>query len=85
MSYKQPTYKATYRKNDGTLRTMIFVKLSDMPQKMMDSLIKGTGKQRVLNEGQELVYDVEKRGLRLFNYSTTIGEVERLDAPQSAD
>lgn len=85
MGFKYPTYRVSYRKNDGTVREMSFVKLSDLPESFLSTLIKGTGNKRALNEGQELVYDVEKRGLRLINYSTKIGEIERIDqvAPQS--
>lgn len=79
--FKHKTHRVTYRKNDGSIRTMTYVKLSDLPADFVGKVIKGTGKKRALNEGQELVYDVVNQGLRLINYSTAIGEEECLFDP----
>ncbi len=68
-------YRGTFKKKNGELRTMKYVHLDDLPEEMKKSIIKGTGAPRKLEEGQELVYDVEAEGLRIFDNRTIIGEV----------
>lgn len=66
----------TFRKKDGSLRTMRFVELGDLPEGFFISQTKGTGKKTNLTEGSNLVWDLDKQGFRVFNRSTIVGEIE---------
>ena len=65
-----------FRKKDGSLRTMRFVDLGDLPEDFFTSQTKGTGKKTSLNEGSNLVWDLDKQGFRVFNRNTIIGEIK---------
>jgi hypothetical protein len=65
-----------FRKKDGSLRTMRFVDLGDLPDDFFTSQTKGTGKKTSLAEGSNLVWDLDKQGFRVFNRNTIIGEIE---------
>ena len=54
-------YVGTFEKKTGEQRSMRFVKISDLPEEFVVSKAKG-GKQRKLSEGNELVWDLDKRG-----------------------
>lgn len=70
-------YRATFTKKNGELRTMIFAKLTDVPK---DKLPVGKGgKAKKLPEGQELVWDLERRDYRVFNESAVVGSVEEFE------
>ena len=66
----------TYTKKDGSLRTMRFVKISELSEDFVASQLKGTGKPRQLTEGYQLVWDLDKKGFRIFNQKTIVGEVK---------
>ena len=66
-------YRGTFVKSNGEERTMNFVKLADLPQGFLDSMVKG-GNQRNLAEGQELVWDVDANAFRIYNWNTVVGE-----------
>jgi len=66
----------TFKKQDGSLRTMRFVTLDNLPEGFFVSQTKGTGKKRTLAEGSNLVWDLDKQGFRVFNRSTIIGEIK---------
>jgi len=66
----------TYMKKDGSLRTMRFVRVSDLPEDFLSSQLKGTGKPRQLVEGSQLVWDLDKQAFRIFNQKTIVGEVQ---------
>ena len=64
-------YLATYTKKDGSSRDIRFVRASEMPQSMITATTKGnSGTKRTLSEGLELVWDIDKRGYRTFNWNT---------------
>ena len=63
-------------KKDGSLRTMRFVRVSDLPEDFLSSQLKGTGKPRQLVEGSQLVWDLDKQAFRIFNQKTIVGEVQ---------
>ena len=63
------TYTGTFVKQNGQTRTMTFIKSSDVPSSVT------TGPARNLPEGQELVYDIERSGFRVFNWNTIQGIV----------
>lgn len=65
-----------FKKKDGSLRTMRFVELGDLPEGFFISQTKGTGKKTNLTEGSNLVWDLDKKGFRVFNKSTIVGEIE---------
>jgi len=69
----------TYTKKDGSLRTMRFVRISDLPEDFVSSQLKGSGKPRQLIEGYQLVWDLDKKGFRIFNQKTIIGEVKEFE------
>lgn len=73
------SYKGTFVKKDGTLRTMWFVKIEDLPNHMIDGMIKGTGKKLSLSEGSETVYDLDSKQIRIFNHYTVVGEVLKVE------
>ena len=68
-----------FKKKDGSLRTMRFVDLKDLPEGFFISQTKGTGKKTNLTEGSNLVWDLDKQGFRVFNKKTIIGEIEAFD------
>ena len=81
-------YQATFTKKDGSAREIRFVRTNEMPQKWFANRVKGTGKKRVLKEGNELVWDIANEGFRIFNWNTVQGEVKKfdyfLDKPENA-
>jgi hypothetical protein len=62
---------------------MHFVKISDLPKRMVEAKIKGTGKVRTLADGSETVYDVEAKEFRIFNHKTLVGEILEMDLDES--
>ena len=63
-------YAGTFTKANGSKREMRFIRLGDLPDGFMETKIKGTGKQKVLSEGLELVWDIDQQGFRMFNWNT---------------
>ena len=63
-------FKGKFVKKNGDQRSMTFVKLSDLPKEILMEQVSGTGQKRQLQENMELVFDVEKQGLRVFNWET---------------
>tara|TARA_Y100000310_G_scaffold92237_1_gene89851 strand:+ start:501 stop:761 length:261 start_codon:yes stop_codon:yes gene_type:complete len=62
-------YTGTFTTQTGNTRTMTFIRNKDIP-----SSVIGSGK-RIVSEGSEVVYDIEKGGLRTFNWNTVQGDV----------
>ena len=65
----------SFRKSDGSIRQMIFSKIKDLPSSFVNSKLTGTGKQKTLSEGRELVWDLEKNAFRVVNYNTLVGNI----------
>jgi hypothetical protein len=65
------THTGTFVKQNGQTRTMTFIKGTDVP----NTVSSGTG--RTLSEGQELVFDIERNGFRVFNWNTVQGTVSQ--------
>jgi hypothetical protein len=65
------THTGTFVKQDGQSRTMTFIKGTDVPNSV------SSGKTRTLSEGQELVFDIERNGFRVFNWNTVQGTVSQ--------
>jgi hypothetical protein len=63
-------FTGTFTKRNGQSRTMSFVKGTDVPQ-----IIRGSGKGPRLSKGEEVVYDVNANGFRVFNHNTVVGQI----------
>jgi len=80
-------YTGTFTKVDGSKRTMNFVRLTDLPDSFLAAQIKGRNlsetriraKARMVAEGKETVWDLEKNTFRIFNWKTTTGEVTEIE------
>ena len=71
-------YSAKYVKKSGEERNMNFIRFSDLPESFLNDRIKGTGIEKNLGLGREVVWDLDNQGFRIFNWNTIIGEaVER--------
>ena len=70
-------YVGTFQKKSGEERSMRFVKVDDLPTEFIQSKTKG-GKQRKLSEGNELVWDLDKKEFRVFNWNTVKGDVTQI-------
>lgn len=71
------SYKATFMKSDGKLRTMKFIRLSDLPGDFLNEKIKelkDENKEKP-KKGKELVWCLDNSGFRFFNWDTVQGEV----------
>tara|TARA_A100000164_G_C21561991_1_gene609944 strand:+ start:362 stop:610 length:249 start_codon:yes stop_codon:yes gene_type:complete len=64
------TYTGTFTKRNGQTRTMTFVKGADIPQS-----VRGSGQAPRLSQGEEVVYDVNAKGFRVFNHNTIQGKI----------
>jgi len=64
------TYTGTFTKRNGQSRTMTFVKNADIPQSFI-----GSGAPPRLSQGEEVVYDVNAKGYRVFNHNTVQGQI----------
>tara|TARA_R110000744_G_scaffold334117_1_gene439495 strand:+ start:103 stop:351 length:249 start_codon:yes stop_codon:yes gene_type:complete len=67
-------YTGTFTKQDGTIRTMRFIRSKDVPKSQFRTPA-GATMNRNMREGYEVVYDIERRGFRAFNWNSAIGEV----------
>ena len=72
-------YTGTFTKNNGHKRTMTFIKSIDVP-----SHIRGSSRT-TLKEGQEVVYEVDAKGFRVFNWGTVQGQVSEKNINFSFD
>ena len=65
-------YNGTFRKLNGQRRTMRFIRKADLPSNMINESTISTLEGKT---GNEVVYDVDKREFRQFNWNTTEGQV----------
>lgn len=72
-------YKGVFIKKSGERRVMRFVKLGDLPSTFVETRFKGSGKKLALNEGSELVWDIDESDFRIFNYKMAIDNLEEFD------
>ena len=66
-------YTGTYTKQNGAQRTMEFVRTQDLPSDRFSDTQRNPN--RKMQEGYEIVYDIERKGFRAFNWNTVQGEV----------
>jgi len=52
---------------------MHFIKLDDLPEEFLKKQLKGSNKERNLKEGLEVVWDLDRKGFRVFNWNTNVG------------
>ena len=71
MSKSVTIYNGTFRKLNGQRRTMRFIRKTDLPSSMVNENTISTLEGKT---GNEVVYDVDKRGFRQFNWNTTEGQ-----------
>ena len=72
MSKSVTIYNGTFRKLNGQSRTMRFIRRQDLPSSMVNESVISTLEGKT---GNEVVYDVDKRSFRQFNWKTTEGQV----------
>ena len=66
-------YTGTFTKRDGSLRTMSFIKIADLPSSHFPV---GQTRNALSRDGKtETVYDTKVRGFRSFNHSTRVGNL----------
>ena len=65
-------YTGSFYKVNGRPREMTYVKLADLSETFLEDHITGGGTPRELQEGMELVWDLESEGFRVFNHSRII-------------
>ena len=63
----------SFLKKNGEEREMHFIKLDNLPEEFLQKQLKGSDKKRNLKEGLELVWDLENKGFRVFNWNTDMG------------
>ena len=71
-------YVGTFEKKDGSKRTMKFVLLKDLPQEFLSTKLKGKS-SHTLNEGMELVWDIEEKNFRIFNRNKVVDNIEEFE------
>lgn len=64
-------YTGTFTNKSGFQRQMRFIKVSDFPS----SITSRFKRNRVLQQGYETVWDIDRKQYRTFNYNTMIGSL----------
>jgi len=72
-------YKGTFKKKNGSERTMRFVRIPDLPSEFIATKIKGGNKSHILSEGMELVWDIDEKAFRVFNRTTVVDTIEEYE------
>ena len=79
-------YTGTFTKRNGQSRTMNFIRGRDVPSSLMTSTNTHTNSSRTrLAEGSEVVYDIDKKDFRVFNWKSKVGEVSTKNMKYSFD
>jgi hypothetical protein len=68
-------YEGIFIKKDGSERKMRFCKVPEMPQIFLESKVKNARVSYRLSPGRELVWDLDKKNFRVFNYNALIGPI----------
>jgi len=66
-------YNGTFKKQDNTQRSMRFVKVSDLPYNIQETV----SRKQTTENGRELVWDIDKKSFRYYNWNTTVGNVSQ--------
>ena len=67
-------FNGTFHKQNGDRRTMRFIRRQDLPSSMVN---EATIRNLEGKTGSEVVYDVDARAFRQFNWKTVEGDVTR--------
>ena len=67
-------FNGTFQKLNGERRTMRFIRRQDLPSSMVN---EATIRNLEGKTGSEVVYDVDARAFRQFNWKTVEGDVTR--------
>ena len=67
-------FNGTFQKRNGDRRTMRFIRKSDLPSSLVN---ENTIKTMESKTGAEVVYDVDARAFRHFNWKTVEGDVTK--------
>ena len=76
--------RGTFVKANGEERQMNFVRLSNLPDGFVEKNTSG-GVGPTLAEGQEVVWDLDASGFRVFNWNTAVGEVVEFALPAKGE
>lgn len=71
-------FVGSFRKSNGELRRMRFVRIADLPENRIPTR-KTDKPPRNLCEGTELVWDLDQQGYRTFNFGTLEDELARIE------
>ena len=74
-------YTGTFTTKQGNTRTMTFIRAADMPSTGFEGKSRPTSNR----QGQEVVYDVNAKGFRTFNWETAKGTVSKQTIQHSFD
>jgi len=72
------THIGEFQKANGDMRAMKFVRMEDLPQEFLNNRLRG-GKEKKLSEGREVVWDLDVKDFRVFNWNTVQGEVSQIE------
>ena len=72
-------FKGSFKKKNGDLRKMNYVKLQDLPEAFLSSQIKDGSQKRELSKGLELVWDLDNGSFRIFNHNNVVGIITEYD------
>ena len=76
-------YTGTFKKVDGSIRTMSFIKTQDLPYTHFSS---NQIKRNMSRDGKtEVVWDTDLRTFRRFNKSTQVGQLSEQKVQYSFD
>lgn len=72
--------RATYKKQDNSLRTMTYLELETLEKlNMLPKTIGTRGMTKNLKPGYKTVWDFDKNGVRTINENTIINGVQEVD------
>ena len=72
--------RGAFMKVNGDEREMNFVRVTNLPEGFIEKNTAG-GTAPKLSEGQEVVWDLDAAGWRVFNWNTTVGDVVEFALP----
>jgi len=65
-------YEGSFEKKNGEIRMIRFVKLNEVPAGLLPEH-SGASETRKYSKGIELVWDLDKKGFRTFNWDAIVG------------
>lgn len=67
-------YEGLFLKRDGDLRSMRFIRLSDIPKNILEAKTRGN-KSKPSRGDIELVWDIDHKAFKYFNHKTRVGSL----------